>query len=620
MCGIAGYLDASQIEPAVLERMTRQLVHRGPDAEGFYRDGHIALGHRRLSIIDLAGSSQPMSTADGAITVVFNGEIYNFRELRKELILRGHKFRTAGDTEVLLHAYREYGVAMVPKLQGMFAFALWDRRDKRLLLARDPSGIKPLYYFWDGHRFVFGSELRALREHPAVGSALDLDALGLYIECQFIPSPKSVYRDVKKLEAAHGMLLENGRLKVWRYWQPDYSIKSNFDEQTAIAALEMELRRSVESMLVSDVPLGSFLSGGIDSSLVSALIMDITKHPVDTFHLGFKGETISNEHVEAAAVARHIGSNHHVLMLGQEDLLAGLDRSIEAFDEPFGDPAALPTLLLAQLARRHVTVVLTGEGADEVLAGYDNYQKRTSEERISAILGSRLSPMRYLIRHLPPVLRKDRILRPIGEPVGRRYATIPNIFDQALLPSIYTNQFRDAQSSTIVDYAERHFNECNSSFYIEKIMHVDARLWLIDDLMTKVDRATMAVSLEARVPYLDHRFVDFCARLPPNWKRRGATGKYLLKKVAERYLPRELIYRRKQGFTLPLSEWFAGPLQKETEVALSGLAERGVIRAEYLRGLLEMQRQGKRNQTGRLWTLLTLERWFARHAPDFRLS
>jgi asparagine synthase (glutamine-hydrolysing) len=621
MCGIAGFVSAQPPSRDVLTRMTRLLAHRGPDAEGYYSDGPVSLGHRRLSVIDLAGSLQPMSTLDGQLTVVFNGEIYNYRQLRVELMGLGCQFQTNGDTEVLLHAYRMFGLRMLDRIEGMFAFALWDRGAARLFVARDPLGVKPLHYFWDGKTFVFASELKAVRAHPAVSAELDLDAIGLYIECQYIPTPKTVYRDIRKLGAAQALVVDLGKLQLWDYWKPDYSKKLELGEEEAIRLTDAELRRSVESMLVADVPLGCFLSGGIDSSLVSAIAVDLAQRPIDTFHLGFKGDTPSNEHVEAAAVAKHIGSTHHVLLLEPQDLLSGFENWIDVFDEPFGDPAALPTMLLSQLARKHVTVVLTGEGADEIFAGYDNYQKRVAEERVSGFLGSSYSPLRYLVPLLPPAIRKDRVIRPIGEPLARRYATIPNIFDQALLPSLFTPQFLAANTTTIVDYAEKLFVQCNSAHYIEKIMHVDARLWLVDDLLTKVDRATMSTSLEARVPYLDRQFVDHCARLHPRWKRHGDVGKYLLKKIAERYLPRDLIHRRKQGFTLPLSEWFSGVLRKESEGALLGtFAKRGLIRPERLRTLLRQQRGGSRNRTGRLWTLLILEKWFQRYAPEYKLS
>src|SRR6267378_1580559 len=520
MCGLAGYLSPTRFADDVLVGMTTRLAHRGPDADGYYRDGPVALGHRRLSVIDIAGSPQPMSTPDGELTIIFNGEIYNFRELRAALAARGHRLRTAGDTEALLYAYREYGPRMLEHLQGMFAFALWDRAAQRLFIARDHLGVKPLYYQWDGTTLVFASELKGLIAHPAVSREPDLEAIGLYLESQYIPAPKSIYRDVRKLEAGHALVVESGKLAISRYWVPDYSRKLEVDEGEALARLEAELRRSVESMLVADVPLGSFLSGGVDSSVVSALMVDIARRPIDTFTLGFEGETAESEHDHAELVSRHIHSTNHVLMLRESDLLSAFHHWVEAFDEPFGDPAALPTMFLAKLTRQHVTVVLTGEGADEVFSGYTNYRKRVREERISALLGARYSPLRYLVGLLPARARKDRLLKAIGEPLARRYITIPRVFDSALRPELFSERFLAAQQTSMADYAERFFKECNSPEYIDKLMYVDARLWLPDDLLTKVDRATMAYSLEARVPYLDHRFFEFCARLDPHLKQR----------------------------------------------------------------------------------------------------
>ena len=621
MCGLAGYHSRTRYPDDVLVAMTSQLTHRGPDAEGYYRNGSVAFGHRRLSVLDIAGSIQPMSTPDGSLTCVFNGEIYNFSALRDTLSKRGHAFQTRGDTEVLLYAYREYGTAMLDHLQGMFAFALWDSREQRLFLARDHLGVKPLYYHWSGTEFVFGSELKSVIAHPAVPRELNLNALGLYLERQFIPAPISVYRDVQKLGAGHAMTIGKGRLDTWQYWRPDYSNKFQFDESQARASLKKELRDSVERMLVADVPLGSFLSGGIDSSLISAMMAEITGKPIETFNLGFEGEGAESEHAQARLVSRHIGSNHHLLMLQQSDLLSAFHQWVDAFDEPFADPAALPTMLLAQLARRQVTVVLTGEGADEVFSGYDNYRKRVSEERVSGVLGARYSPLRYLVRLLPLRVRKDRLLKAIVEPLSRRYVTIPSVFDSTLFPGLFSDPFLAAQRTHMADCAARFFDECNSSHYIDKLMYVDARLWLPDDLLTKVDRATMAYSLEARVPYLDHRFFEFCARLDPNLKQRGRTGKYLLRKVAEEYLPASIIERPKQGFMPPLAEWLSGVLKQETLAALStqGLGKRGLFRPGALDKLLGQHYGGHRNHRGRLWALLMLEKWFQRYAPDYSL-
>jgi asparagine synthase (glutamine-hydrolysing) len=603
----------------VLERMTACLAHRGPDAGGHYRDGPVALGHRRLSIIDLAGSPQPMSTPEGDLTVIFNGEIYNFRDVREALSARGHRFRTQGDTEVLLYAYREYGEAMLEHLRGMFAFALWDRPRGRLFIARDHLGVKPLYYHWDGTALVFGSELKALLAHPAVPREIDLDALGLYLECQYIPSPRSIYRSVRKLEPGHALRVEGGQLTTWEYWRPDYSAKLELGEDEAVRRLDAELRRSIEGMLVSDVPLGSFLSGGIDSSVVSALMVDVSRRPIDTFTLGFEGEQAASEHRHAELVARHIGAQSHVLMMTQRDLVDSFEHWVDVFDEPFADPAALPTLLLSRLTRRHVTVALTGEGADEVFSGYGNYRKRVQEERITGLLGSAYSPLHHLVALLPARVRKDRVLKAIGERKSRRYVTIPHVFDAELAADVYAQDFREAQRSRMADFAERYFHECNSPAYIDRLMYVDARLWLPDDLLTKVDRATMAHSLEARVPYLDHRFFEFCARLDPALKQRGGTGKYILKKLAAKYLPETTVHRAKQGFVPPLAEWYGGLLSKHVDRALSpaGLGRRGLFRPEALERL---RRAPRPNDVGRVWALLVLEKWFGRYAPDFALS
>jgi len=616
MCGLAGYLSATRLGDDVLAAMTTRLAHRGPDADGYYRDGPVALGHRRLSVIDIAGSPQPMSTPDGELTIIFNGEIYNFRELRAALAERGHKLHTAGDTEALLYAYREYGTRMLEHIQGMFAFALWDRPAQRLFIARDHLGVKPLYYYWDGATLVFASELKGLLDHPAVKREIDLEALGLYLEAQYIPAPKTIYRHVRKLEAGHALVVEGGKLAITRYWLPDYSRKLALEEGEALAQLEAELRRSVESMLVADVPLGSFLSGGVDSSVVSALMVDIARRPIDTFTLGFEGETAQSEHAHAERVARHIGAQSHVLMLAPATLLACLEDWVQVYDEPFADPAALPTMLLSRLTRKHVTVVLTGEGADEVFAGYGNYRKRVSEERVTSVLGASFSPLRPLVRALPARVRKERLLKAIGEPRARRYVTIPQVFDAALSCELYTPAFLAGQSSRMADYAERYYGECNSPDYLDRIMYVDARLWLPDDLLTKVDRATMASSLEARVPYLDHRFFEFCARLDPRLKQHGRTGKYLLKRLAEKLLPMDVVHRAKQGFMPPLAEWFGGALKGEASSAFARLAKRGLFQPAAIQRLTAAARP---SDAGRLWALLVLERWFQRYAPQFAL-
>ena len=624
MCGIAGFVSARDFGSGVLVAMTGALAHRGPDAEGFFEKGPVHLGHRRLSVIDIEGSLQPMSTADGAVTVVYNGEIYNFAALREELARTGYVFRTRGDTEVLLAGWRAWQERLPEKLQGMFAFALWDERDQTLFIARDHVGVKPLYYAFDGETLAFGSELKALYAHPAVTRDLDLSALKLYLESQFIPAPRSIVRDVRKLPPAHALTVRHGKLRLQRYWRLDYKSKLEVDDAESIVATETALRASVKSMLVADVPLGAFVSGGVDSSVVAALMTDLTGRPVETFNVGFEGGVEESEHREAARVAAHLKSHHHNLMLAPEHLLDAFDRWTDVFDEPFADPAALPTMLLAHLARQRVTVVLTGEGADEVFAGYGNYRKRIAEERITRVLGHRYSPIPALVRRLPAAARKDRLMRSIGEPLPRRYRTIPNVFDAVTLPRFVSDAFLEATagSEDIGTHAAQAYADSNSASYLDRLLHVDMNLWLPDDLLAKVDRATMAHSLEARVPYLDHRFLEFCARLPAAQKLRGRVHKHVLKAIALKYLPADIVHRGKHGFVLPLSDWLAGRLAPEVDAHVlgDGLASRGLFRDGVLERLVGEHRSGRRNHAQRLWALIVLERWFARHAPTWRLA
>ncbi len=630
MCGLSGFIDLSPTwsdSSVVLRRMNRRLSHRGPDAEGYFEQGIAHLGHRRLSVIDIESSLQPMASADERYTLVFNGEVYNFQALREELRGAGRHFRTRGDTEVVLQAIAEWGDSSLGRLQGMFAFACWDTDTQSLFAARDHVGVKPLYYYWDGALFAFASELKALLEHPAISREIDLDALGLYLECQYIPTPLTIYKGIRKLPPGHALRLKKGELEIWPYWNLDYRQKPDWDEAESARRLDVELRRSVESMLVSDVPLGAFVSGGVDSSVIAALMTDITGKPIDTFNLGFLHEdqsrdTSQSEHEEAAAVARHIGARHHALMVTPSDVLGAFDSWVDVFDEPFGDQAALPTMLLSRLTRQSVTVALTGEGADELFSGYANYRKRVREEEITAILGSRFSPLRAMVPLMPALWQKDRIVKAIGLPLAQRYATIPNLFDRSTHPALFSDSLLAAQRTHIADYAEAFFNRCNSASYLEKIMNVDMRLWLPDDLLTKVDRATMAYSLEARVPYLDHKFIEFVAQLRPELKQHGKTTKYLLKKVAEKYLPRDIIYRNKQGFVMPLTQWLEGGLKPRMEHALSagGLDRRGLFRRGALQRVLGEHRRGRSNHAGRLWALTVLELWFERYQPDFRLD
>lgn len=621
MCGIAGFHEHTSRSPDVLRAMVASIRHRGPDEEGAHESGSVHLGHRRLSVVDLAASRQPMFSEDRSLVVVYNGEIYNFRALRNELRALGHRFATNGDTEILVQAYAAWGTGMLARLRGMFAFALWDERARRLFVARDHLGVKPLYYSWDGRLFAFASELKALLRHPGVPREIDLEALNLFLECQFIPAPRSIYRGVHKLLPGRSLVLENGQLTEAAYWTPDFSAKLELEDGEAIDLVDAGLEASVQGMMNADVPLGAFVSGGVDSSLVAAMMARSARRSIDTFNVGFAGGVLESEHEHAARVARHIGSTHHTLMVEPKAVLGAFERWVDVFDEPFGDQAALPTLLLAEFARKDVTVALTGEGADEVFGGYASYGNRVRDERITGVLGARWSPWRAFYRMLPAAARKNRILKAAARPLAERYATIGNIYDEALRPGLYSAAFGDAVSERIAQYAARHFEECSSSAYHDRLLHVDSRLWLPDDLLTKVDRATMAHSLEARVPYLDHVFYETCARLDPGLKLRDGTRKWVLKRVAERYLPRDIVHREKQGFMMPLRSWLSRELRPRVEHSLgaAGLLKRNLFRPEALAKLTHEHYDGRKNHSLRLWVLLALELWFARYEPDFRL-
>ena len=438
MCGFTGWFDLHPQKKEILEKMTGTLAHRGPDAFGYYTKGPIGLGHRRLSIIDLEASAQPMVSSDGRYVIAFNGEIYNFQELRKELESLGRLFHTNGDTEVLLQALIQWGEGALPRLQGMFAFAFWDERTETLLLARDHLGVKPLYICLSGQCLLFGSEIKALLEHPACSRDIDPDAIGLYLECQYIPAPFTIFRHIRKVPPAHVLKFHKGNLEERCYWNPSYLPKFAFDEETALEQLEKELRRSVKSMLIADVPIGAFVSGGIDSSLIAALMQAESGKKAKIFSIALNHVHGEQEH--AARVAAHLGAEFYPLVVEAKDMMGALD---QMFDEPFGDQAALPTLLLSKLTSQHVKVVLTGEGADEVFAGYSNYAKRLKEAPLCARLGR--SPLPYLYSFMPTKLKKSRIFKAMARPISRRYTTIPNLFDRETHGSLLSRPFYAAK-------------------------------------------------------------------------------------------------------------------------------------------------------------------------------
>ncbi len=613
VCGFAGWFDGFPSDQAVLEAMTHSLVHRGPDAFGFYAKGPFGVGHRRLKIIDLAGSSQPMVSSDGRYVLAFNGEIYNFQELRFELEALGYRFTTSGDTEVLFASLITWGESGLSKLSGMFSFVFWDAKEEILLLARDHLGVKPLYFYHDEQRIVFASEIKALLLHPVVPREIAPNAIGLYLECQYIPSPYTIFQKIEKLPPAHMLVVKAGSISKRCYWTPSYEPKWECDRDGMLFLFESELRRSIRSMLVADVPVGAFVSGGIDSSLIASLMQQEGARNLSLFSIALEG-THGEQHY-AALVAERLGVPLHSFVVQPEDFMNAFDHS---FDEPLGDQAILPTLVLSQLTKKSVSVVLTGEGADEILAGYGNYLKRMKEAQFLAQWHSFFPS--FLYPFFPSKLRKSRLCKALARPLSRRYATIPSLFDREMFSSLFKRPFLMAQTHSLEEIAEQYFKECDGKSYLDKMLHIDTRLWLSDDLLTKVDRATMAHSIEARVPYLDHQLVSFVARLPVDCKLAAAQGKFFLRQVARKgYLPSAIIERPKRGFVMPLGEWMQGPLSRKVEEALleGGLLDRNLLRPSALRRFV---REKKKSDAGRLFALMSLEYWFRSHVPDWSLT
>jgi len=613
MCGFTGWVDQHPQTREVLEQMTEALLHRGPDASGIYCKGPIGLGHRRLSIIDLAASTQPMSSPDGRYVLAYNGELYNFQSLRTELQGLGVQFITNGDTEVLLQALIVWGEAAIARLEGMFAFAFWDARTETLLLARDPLGIKPLLFSVGAGRILFASELKALLQHPACSREVNANAIGLYLECQYIPAPATIFQHIEKLPPAHVLRYKNGEVHRYCYWTPSYVPKFAGTEEDALVELEAHLRRSVKSMLVADVPIGAFVSGGIDSSLIASLMQQESGRKAKIFSIAL--EHVHSEQEHAARVASYLGAEFFPLVVGAQDMIRALDAT---FDEPFGDQAALPTLLLSHFARQQVKVVLTGEGADEVFAGYSNYAKKMRE----ASLCDRLhrTPLPVIYPFLPAKLRKSRLCKGASRPLKRRYTTVPNLFDCEIHSALLSRDFHAVQKTRLEHVAEAHYLDCDGDDYLDKMLHIDTKLWLADDLLTKVDRATMTHSLEARVPYLDHRLVEWTCRLPTEFKLRGGQGKYLLKKLAEKtgLLPPEIARRPKWGFVIPLDAWMRQGMKPMLDDTLSegGLLRRNIFRPRYIRNLRDPKTLA--SHATRLFALMNLELWFRKYAPDYR--
>jgi asparagine synthase (glutamine-hydrolysing) len=616
VCGICGkvYRDtARRVDRAEVETMRDTMLTRGPDAGGVYLDRHVGLGHRRLSIIDLEASVQPMSNEDGTVWIVYNGEVYNFVELRRELLARGHQFRTAGDTEVIVHLYEEFGAECVSRLRGMFAFAIWDARTETLLLARDRIGIKPLYYTLNDQAFLFGSELKALvaDDHFRATREIDAGAVHSYLSFLSVPDPACIYRGVSKLPAGHTLTMRHGVVDVRRYWNVAFQEENGVEDEAWETRLLDLMQEAVRIRLVADVPLGAFLSGGIDSSTVVALMARLMNRPVKTFSIGF-AEGAFNEASDAKRVARHLGTDHTELILSPATARFVIPQLVEHFDEPFADASAIPTYYVSKLAREQVTVTLSGDGGDELFGGYPWRQVRPWYQRHLSRLPLQVrSGIRRTMGVLPSGVRGTNYLRRIDIPYERYILDAMAVFDEADRRSLYTPDFAEALRG--IDPYQHHLPNFAGSLdrgWEARMMEYDLKTYLPNDVLTKVDRMSMRASLEARVPLLDHHLVEFAATIPSRLKIRGRVGKHILKQVMAPYLPAEVLKKSKQGFSVPLGAWLRTVLRDDVVDALRAGNDHGFFDRRAVERLSDAFFRGDDSRNYQVWTLYAFELWY----------
>jgi asparagine synthase (glutamine-hydrolysing) len=621
MCGICGkiYFDPERLvtQQEVLQ-MSHTLAHRGPDGEGVWVNGNVGLAHRRLAIIDLrAVAAQPMSNADGSVWITFNGEIYNFRELRAGLEARGYRFRTQSDTEVIIHAYEAYGRGCLERLRGMFAFAIWDARTRVLLLARDRVGKKPLFYWVGRDRLLFASEIKALLADRAVPLAPDPIAVDHFLALHYVPAPNTAFQGIYKLPAAHWLEVRNGQIETGRYWKLRYTPKQRLTEQDAMAELRWRLAEAVRLRLVSDVPLGAFLSGGIDSSAVVAYMAQEAASPVRTFAVGFE-ENAFDERPFARMVAERYGTDHTELVV-KAPVTDILPRLVWHYDEPFGDSSAVPSYAIAALTRQYVTVVLNGDGGDENFAGYDRYFMHRMLCHGDKVPRQVWRTVAALTRRLPAAWhyhvfyrRLAKVAELLAQMPERRYVRWFGLCTPEERHHLYTATFRTTVGGSDPEalFVEV-FGQSDAEEWTDAALAADVQLYLADDLLVKMDRATMAHSLEARSPFLDHSLMEFVASLPAHFKLAGRNKKYLLKAALRGVLPDVVLDRPKMGFSAPIAHWFCDELREMAyDVLLSPTAlQRGYFRKQAMAQLLDEHCTGRQDHAETLWQLLVLELW-----------
>ena len=628
MCGIAGIYtkNGAEVDRRLLKQMCDLIRHRGPDDEGFYYHGPIGMGMRRLSIIDLDGGKQPIHNEDQSVWIVLNGEIYNFLELAKSLKQKGHKFYTESDTEVIVHLYEEYGEASVNHLRGMFAFAIWDERRQKLLLARDRVGEKPLFYFTDGQRLVFGSEIKSLLKHHMVSKNIDLQAVDAYLSFLYVPAPRTIFENIKKLPPGHILVCDNEGIKIKKYWELHYQP----DRSRSLDDLAEEFRQifneAVRLQMRSDVPVGALLSGGIDSSAVVAAMSRATNKPVETFTIVYGAkEHLFDESEPAGEIAGIFATNHHELQI-TPDVIGAIPKIIRSFDEPFADSSMIPNYFISELVRQHVTVALSGLGGDEVSAGYNRhlslllsqyYQRlpKIIRENLIANLAAKLPDAQKGGRfpeRVKQFIRGDRL------PLDQRYLSYITFLDPEYKRRLYSSALLSQLNGHLGHEYDVYYNFAPDLDLLNRALFIDLKMYLPDDLLTLTDRMSMAHSLEVRVPFLDHILLEFMAKVPPEYKLKGLSKKYFLKHAFSTVLPQSILKRRKQGFSVPLALWFRDGLRQYVEQTLSRFrVERmGLLKYEGVASILDDHFQLRRNNHSQIWALLVLVHWYESQLVD----
>ncbi len=629
MCGIVGIFDIRErrdINQKLLSDMNETQFHRGPDEGGIHIEAGLGFGHRRLSIIDLSSGQQPLFNEDETVVVTYNGEIYNFPALSVELKALGHTFRTHCDTEVIVHAWEEWGERCVDHFRGMFAFAIWDRNRETLFLARDRMGIKPLFYAELANgQFIFGSELKSLQIHPDLPRDFDPTAVEEYFTFGYVPEPKTIYKNVYKLSPGYRLTIKRGdkSYRPEQYWDVSFQLHTAGNEQAMGAELIDRFKEAVDIRTMAEVPLGAFLSGGVDSSGVVAMMAESSKEPVNTCSISF-GDPKFNESQYAAQVADLYKTNHRVEQVDPEDFDL-IDHLADLYDEPYADSSALPTYRVCELAKKKVTVVLSGDGGDENLAGYRRYRWHTYEDKMRSMLpaGLRKPLFGFLGRvypkadWAPKVFRAKTTFESMARDSEEGYLHSVSIFSNQMRSNLFSHKLKsDLQDYQAIEVFRRHSANAPTDHPLSLVQYLDMKTYLVGDILTKVDRASMAHSLEVRVPLLDHQLVDWMSGLSPEQKLKGHEGKYIFKKALEPHLPNDILYRKKMGFSIPLASWFRGPLRDKVREGLLGetMLSSGLFNESYLQELVDKHQSGARDYSAPIWTLLMFNAFLKKEA------